>query len=178
MILQKVNSPNLTSTVTGNPVEVRNLLGSWTEDESGRLAAAEATYIQWFGRVDTSAIKEDEVSDMGTGEIVDTASLEWEEALRDLLMEERSALPAGLTSYINVARGYSDIAGDTIKSDALMMPVGFLIVFVYVTIMLGKFNCIQQRFASCSCSGSPLRAPAPAPAPAPFLAGACWLWQA
>ena len=26
-----------------------------------------------------------------------------------------------------------------------MMPIGFLIVFVYVTLMLGRLNCVQQR---------------------------------
>ena len=26
-----------------------------------------------------------------------------------------------------------------------MMPIGFMIVFVYVTLMLGRLNCVQQR---------------------------------
>ena len=30
-------------------------------------------------------------------------------------------------------------------SDAIMMPIGFMIVFVYVTLMLGRLNCVQQR---------------------------------
>ena len=54
-------------------------------------------------------------------------------------------MPFGLSSYINVARGYSDIATDTITDDAIMMPVGFIIVFVYVTFMLGRLDCVQQR---------------------------------
>ena len=36
------------------------------------------------------------------------------------------------------------IAHDAI-SDAIMMPIGFMIVFVYVTLMLGRLNCVQQR---------------------------------
>ena len=47
--------------------------------------------------------------------------------------------------FINVARGYSDIATDTITDDAIMMPIGFIIVFVYVTFMLGRLDCLQQR---------------------------------
>lgn len=82
---------------------------------------------------------------MGTGEIVDSASLAWEAALRDLLLADRANLPAATQSYINVARAYSDIAGDTITGDALLMPVGFCVVFVYVTVMLGKFSCLEQR---------------------------------
>ena len=118
---------------------------------------------------------------MGTGELVDAASLEWEEELRDVLLQKRlkpffillgfvfvetdtvsvhfiskfhdflaflfntlsefisvfqsllhpfskifqilafehftcrDSLPSGFSAYVNVARGYSDIAGDTIS---------------------------------------------------------------
>merc|ERR1711962_528350 len=144
-ILEAVNAETITSKVTGNPVDVRSLLGEITEDSTGKIVKAVATFIQWFGRVNTSAILEDDVSDMGTGELVDAASLEWEAELRDLLLEKRDNLPSGFSSFVNVARGYSDIAGDTISSDAIMMPIGFLIVFVYVTLMLGRLNCVQQR---------------------------------
>ena len=47
--------------------------------------------------------------------------------------------------FVNVGRGYSDIAVDTISSDAVMMPIGFIISFVYVTLMLGKLDCKEQR---------------------------------
>jgi len=143
-ILEDVNAGMVNSIVTGNPVDVRSLLGAVTEQD-GRIVKAEATFIQWFGRVNTSAIQEDDVSDMGTGELVDAASLEWEAELRDLLLQKRDSLPSGFSAYVNVARGYSDIAGDTISSDAIMMPIGFMIVFVYVTLMLGRLNCVQQR---------------------------------
>jgi hypothetical protein len=49
------------------------------------------------------------------GDIVDAASLEWEAEVRDLLLQDRAELPPGLATYVNVARGYSDIAGDTIS---------------------------------------------------------------
>ena len=92
--------------------------------------------------------------------MVDLATLEWEENLRDFLLDHRclhfsfkfsiplfsrTSLPFGFSSYINVARGYSDIATDTITDDAIMMPIGFIISFVYVTLMLGKFDCKEQR---------------------------------
>ena len=121
-----------------------NYLGGVTTD-NGRIVAAEATFIQWFGRINSSDITEDDISSMGTGEIVDRGSLEWEAALRDLLLGVQASLPPGMETFVNVARGFSDIAGDTIGGDALMMPVSFMIMFVYVTVMLGKFSCVQQR---------------------------------
>ena len=134
----------LPSAVFLTPINVTNYLGGVTTD-NGRIVAAEATYIQWFGRINSSDITEDDISSMGTGEIVDQASLEWEAALRDLLLEDQASLPPGMETFVNVARGFSDIAGETIGGDALMMPVSFMIMFVYVTVMLGRFSCVQQR---------------------------------
>ena len=144
-ILDKVNEENLVSEVFSVPININNYLGEVERDEAGQIVSARAANIQWFGKINSSDISEDDVSSMGTGEIVDRASLEWEAALRDLLMEDQQSLPAGVTSYINVARGYSDIAGDTIGGDAIMMPIGFMIMFAYVQIMLGKLNCLQSR---------------------------------
>ena len=93
---------------------------------------------------DTS-ISDEDISSAEDGEIVDKESLEWELALKTVLMEDKKDLPDGLESFVNTARSYGDVAGDTIMNDALMMPIGFGIVFVYVTIMLGKFSCTEQR---------------------------------
>ena len=125
-------------------MNIENYLGEVTR-ENGKIISAKATYIQWFGKIKVSDITQDDISSMGTGEIVDQGSLEWELALRDELMSDQSSLPPGVSSYINVARAFSDIAGDTIGGDAIMMPIGFLIMFAYVQLMLGKFNCIEQR---------------------------------
>ena len=143
-ILDKINEEVTTSAVFNIPINVTNYLGEVTM-ENGRIVSAKATYMQWFGKINSSDIVEDDISDMGTGEIVDHASLEWEAYLRDLLMEDQNELPGGVEAFINVARGYSDIAGDTIKGDALKMPIGFMIMFIYVTVMLGKVNCVQAR---------------------------------
>jgi len=143
-ILEEVNKEKVKSKVTGIMVEPKKMLGGVT-NKDGKVVSAKATHIQWIGKVNTTAARQADISDLATGQMVDLATLEWEAALRDLLMEHRTSLPFGLSSYINVARGYSDIATDTITDDAIMMPVGFIIVFVYVTFMLGKLDCVQQR---------------------------------
>ena len=104
-------------------MNIENYLGEVTR-ENGKIISAKATYIQWFGKIKVSDITQDDISSMGTGEIVDQESLEWELALRDELMSDQSSLPPGISSYINVARAFSDIAGDTIGGDAIMMPIG------------------------------------------------------
>ena len=46
---------------------------------------------------------------------------------------------------MNVARSFSDIASATIITDVTMVVLGFMIVFVYVIVMLGRFDLVQCR---------------------------------
>ena len=57
----------------------------------------------------------------------------------------QTSYPEGLMSYPNVKRSFGDIAGATILGDVGVMAIGYMIVFVYVMIMLGKFNCLEMR---------------------------------
>ena len=47
--------------------------------------------------------------------------------------------------YPNVKRSFGDIASSTILGDVSVMAIGYMIVFVYVQIMLGRCNCLEQR---------------------------------
>lgn len=40
---------------------------------------------------------------------------------------------------------FSDEAGGAIRGDIAFLSAGYVIVIVYITIMLGKFNCLEQR---------------------------------
>ena len=59
--------------------------------------------------------------------------------------QQRMESASAAVVYVNVARGYDDIAADAIISDAYFMPIGFTIVFIYVMIMLGRFNWVETR---------------------------------
>ena len=61
------------------------------------------------------------------------------------MFEDRINLPEGVKTFVNIASGFSDIAGETISGDAVKMPLGFMIMFAYVQVMLGKFNWLEQR---------------------------------
>jgi predicted RND superfamily exporter protein len=144
-IIDQINKPNLISSLLGTPVNVTGYLGGTIQRDDQNIISAEATFLQWFGRVNMSLVTADDISSSGTGEVVDSNSLEWEELLKTILLADQASLPAGLESFVNVGRSYSDVAGETIVNDAIMMPIGFLIVFVYVVVMLGKFTCTEQR---------------------------------
>ena len=46
---------------------------------------------------------------------------------------------------VNVARSFNDIASETIMSDVGLVSIGFMIVFFYVYLVLGKFDWIENR---------------------------------
>ena len=46
---------------------------------------------------------------------------------------------------MNVANSFGEIASGTIWGDTNNLILGFSIVFIYVNIMLGKFNFVEQR---------------------------------
>ena len=145
-LLERINAQGATSSFFKTPINIVDYLGGKIErDEAGKIISAEATFMRWYGKINSTAVTPDDISSSDTGEIVDSNSLEWEEQLEKVLKEDQSELPANIETFINVARSYSDVAGETIVNDAMMMPIGFGIVFVYVTIMLGKFTCTEQR---------------------------------
>lgn len=155
------------SVVFKRPLDIKSLLSA-VYDENGKIVAARATTMTWIGKMNSSAIEDGGgVINSGTGlpvkkqlsnisqpvnylffPQVDAASLELEKAMKEDVFDpahDRLQEAADVTVNINVARGYDDIAAVTIIGDAMMMPLGFMIVFVYVMIMLGRFNCVETR---------------------------------
>jgi Niemann-Pick C1 protein len=53
--------------------------------------------------------------------------------------------PSGLKSFPNVQRSFADVAKVAVIGDITQLFIGYLIVFVYIMVMLGKFSCIEQR---------------------------------
>ena len=51
----------------------------------------------------------------------------------------------GLTSYVAVESSFSDLAKETVFGDVGLIVAGFAIVFVYVVLMLGKFDLVETR---------------------------------
>ena len=78
------------------------------------------------------------------GEPVDQATLSFEKAMIDVLLNT-SGYPEGLRAYPNVARSFGDISGETILGDVVNMVVGYMILTSYAQLMLGRFNCVENR---------------------------------
>lgn len=61
----------------------------------------------------------------------------------------------GLQTFVNVARSMNDIASETILTDISMVVLGFMLVFAYVIIMLGKFSMVENRVCNLTCAFLP-----------------------
>ena len=75
---------------------------------------------------------------------MDAATLEFELSLRKVL-ENDCNLPEGLKSYANVHRSFGDVSTETIWSDVTYLTISFILVYIFVQVMLGKFNRVEQR---------------------------------
>ena len=76
--------------------------------------------------------------------------------LRDVL-ENQSDLPPGLKSYANVQRSYGDISTKAIWDDVTYMIFGYSVLYIFVQIMMGRFNRVEQRVSLVMKSGSKSR---------------------
>lgn len=99
---------------------------------------------------------------------MDPVGLEWEGAFVDLMgnvsvpvdrsklqfMAARRCLyfylPLGRNDWfiIVVVFSFGDISGATILGDVRLLTAGVIVVFMYVQLMLGKFNMVEQRVSS------------------------------
>ena len=142
-IIRAVNEDSF-SKVLGFDQDFTKYLGGIERNSSGHIVAAKATFIRFFGKVNVSAITEDELSSASKGSPVDQFTLRWEGALIE-------TLTAGLGDtgrfelFSNVAKSFSDLSAEAIEGDAFIFGCGTAIMFIYVQIMLGKFNFVEQR---------------------------------
>ncbi|KAK2713471.1 hypothetical protein QYM36_009366, partial [Artemia franciscana] len=142
-IIDGINSANASS-LTG--MKFDELLGGVVRNESGYIVAAESALIQLFNKINLTAIEGGASSnDVGTGEIVDQDTLLWEKALIEAFQESEINSPDFHNLYFSVARSFGDISGATILGDSRYLAVGTMVVFIYVLVMLGKFDLVENR---------------------------------
>ena len=79
------------------------------------------------------------------GEKVDRFTFEFEGALM-AATTERHHYRDNVEVSVNVHRMFFESLERKAFQDAGMLLLGYFIVFVYVFLMIGKFNCVEQRF--------------------------------
>ena len=72
------------------------------------------------------------------------ASIAFEEALKEDLLDLASS-NEDFDIAVFVHRGFDDVVNENILGNYNLLYSGFSIMFLYVLVMLGKFNCVEQR---------------------------------
>lgn len=126
-------------------------LGGIVRNSTGAIVSAKATFINWFSEANITIPSNEKVDNgpssrkgMGLDDNVDEATLDFELGLRNVL-ENECDLPIGLRSYANVHRSFGDISTGTIWRDVTYLIIGFMMVYAFVQIVMGRFNRVEQR---------------------------------
>ncbi|XP_068082189.1 patched domain-containing protein 3 [Anabrus simplex] len=107
--------------------DVSTLLSGVQWGPNGTVTGARATILNWM-------VKKS-----------DNSSSEWElEFLKNILHTERE-LPKGMKIFAVCTRSYKDVLGQVLENNKTILFAGFSLIILYVIIMLGRCNLIQQR---------------------------------
>eukprot|EP00095_Tigriopus_kingsejongensis_P001088 maker-scaffold193_size270907-snap-gene-0.15 protein:Tk01088 transcript:maker-scaffold193_size270907-snap-gene-0.15-mRNA-1 annotation:"hypothetical protein DAPPUDRAFT_306990" len=141
-IIDKLNQVN-TSGVFLIQRNFSSFLSEITYDPTnGQIIAARATVMRWFGRMNGTEALHNSVKERN--EPITHGTLEFEGEMLKIMLNE-TGYPDGLKTYANARRSFGDVAGSTILGDVGKLGIGYTIVFFFVMIMLGRFNCVEQR---------------------------------
>lgn len=143
-IIDEINYADV-SAVFGFPLNATKFLGGIERDADGLIVRARAASHMWFTKVNRTAIELGEyLNDGGSGSQVDIANFEWEQQFIENVLNETDR-PSNISFYLMASSSFGTISSGNIEGDLQYLSVGFGIVFIYVVVMLGKFNLVEQR---------------------------------
>ena len=126
----------------GYDVDYSNLLGGIERNSTGHIVGAKSVQMIWVVEVpDDGRV----ISSQGSGvalEIADPTTLAWESDLIKIALNSSSD---GVRVMVNAARSFGDVSTEAIFFDASLMAGGYIIMFIYTVVMLGKFNTLEVR---------------------------------
>jgi len=131
-----------TSPWFGHQVDFSQLLGGIRRNSSGHIVSAEAIRMFWSIRVPEGA---EIVESQGSGvelELGDARSLAWEEEFIKVISEVSSE---DFEIIPNAVKSYGAVSSEAIFFDGTLMVCGYLLMFLYTSVMLGKLNCVEHR---------------------------------
>ncbi|XP_037793998.1 NPC intracellular cholesterol transporter 1 homolog 1b-like [Penaeus monodon] len=143
-IIDDINYADV-SAVFGFPLNATKFLGGIERDADGLIVKARTAMHLWFTKVNRTAIELGEyLNDGGSGSQVDLMNFNWEQEFIKNVLNETDR-PGNISFYLGASSSFGTISSSNIEGDLQFLSVGFGIVFIYVVVMLGKFNLVEQR---------------------------------
>ena len=117
-------------------------LGGITRNSTGHIVAAKSELMIFVINFD------DENVDTSKGggaeyEFVDETTLSWESKFIETGLNSSTSK---LNVMVDSPRSFSDISDDTVFVESKLMVSGYIIMFIYTVLMLGKINFKEIRF--------------------------------
>eukprot|EP00794_Sanderia_malayensis_P009125 gene9125-10098_t len=133
-ILRRINEPALIR-ADGRPIDIERYLGSITKNASNKIVAAKAFFAFW-------GLKSDEAYSKQTGFAKDKFAGEWEKNFGLLFKKNKF----GFKNVAPLTRSALNNAADTaMQSDVFILSAGYMLMILYASLMLGKFNRLRNK---------------------------------
>jgi len=118
-------------------------LGGIVRNSTGHIIAAKGAQMYW-----NIAVPDDVelVHSQGSGvelELADATTLAWEEQMIQITL---NISHPGVKVFPNAAKSFADVSADAIFFDAIKMAIGYLLMFIYTVLILGKLNTLELKF--------------------------------
>ncbi|CAG0919584.1 unnamed protein product [Notodromas monacha] len=138
-IFQTVNS-TFTSPIYGSNFDYLTTLGKPVKNDQDSQIGAEALRMRWMIQIDVGQLTGDEKT-----ERVDKATLAWESAFVDTVDAFTKESEKESEVFQNAARSFMDATADAILGDLQLLFGGYVLVFIYVILVLGRRNLVEIR---------------------------------
>ena len=120
-----------------------NLLGGATRNGSGHIVAATAAEMIWYVTVPENATTVDSLGGGVELQFADQTTLDWEQAFVDLLEGLRHDV---FTVKHYATREFGETSIDTLFFDGYLLCLGYAVMLLYTTAMLGRWNWTEFRY--------------------------------
>ncbi|KAF2346973.1 Protein patched/dispatched [Trinorchestia longiramus] len=142
-IINDVNTVE-TSAVFGVATNFTRYLSGITRDDQGRIVGAKAMTQTWLSVINPARIVPGQyIDEFGTGTEIDVDTYHWEEEFVKNVLNASHYTTSKF--YFMSAGSFGKISKESIEGDLGLLIVGYVVVFIYIQIMLGKFNGIETR---------------------------------
>ena len=126
------------------------LLGGIETDSEGKIVKAQAVKYQLYGKMNVTAAhlesiaKNNILGDQLSIEQIDENTKSIEDKFISILLEQRRNSSQFMLDFI-VAKSFPDAVNDRITGEIPKVLGSFALMFIYVTLVLGKLNCVDNK---------------------------------
>ena len=126
----------------GYDANYANLLGGITRNSSGHIVGAKSMRMAWVIKVPEEGRV---MGSKGNGvevEVADPTSLAWETKLIDIALNSSSE---NIKITVDAAKSFGDASTEAIFFDVPLLAGGYILMFIYTIVMLGRLNTLEVR---------------------------------